>query len=227
MASEPPWVTPRKRSSRRPPRSARWRWLARAAVVILLAAALTALAFTVRGYLKQASSTSTSATQVSSSSTTSTILPSSTTLRTSSTTAATTSTTVVSSTYGAELSGTNEVPPVTSSASGTLTLTVAADGSSVHYQFKVNEISDLTVARLHEGGAGATGTTILTIYGGPTKTGTFSGVVTQGSFTAAQLVGPLKGKTIADFVALVKSGQMYLNVGTNDHPNGEMRGQVE
>ena len=227
MASEPPWVTPRKRSSRRPPRPARGRWLARVAVVILLAAALTALAFTVRGYLKQANSTSTSAPPVSSSSTTSTLLPSSTTLRTSSTTAATTSTTVASSTYRAELSGLNEVPTITTSAGGTLTLTMAADGSSVHYQLKVSEISDLTVARLHEGGAGATGTTVLTVYGGPTKTGAFSGVVAQGSFTAAQFVGPLEGKTVADFVALVKSGQMYLNVGTSGHPNGEMRGQAE
>ena len=198
-----------------------------AAVVILLAAALTALVFTVRGYLKQASSTSTSATQMSSSSTTSTLSPSSTTLRTSSTTAANTSTTVVSSTYSAELSGANEVPPVTTSAGGTLTLMVAADDSSVHYQLRVSEISDLTVARLHEGGAGATGTTILTLYGGPTKAGVFSGVVTQGSFTAAQLLGPLTGKTIADFLALVKSGQVYLNVGTNGHIEGEIRGQVK
>lgn len=227
MASEPPWVAPRKRSSRRPPRAARGRWLARVAVVILLAAALAALVFTVRGYLKQADSISTSAAQESAASTTSTLPPSSTTQRTSSTTAATTSTTAVSLTYTAELSGTNEVPPVTTSAGGTLTLTVAADDSSVRYQFKVSEISDLTVARLHEGGTGASGTTVLTIYGGPTKTGTFSGVVAQGSFTAAQLVGPLKGKTIADFVALIESGQMYLNVGTNEHPTGEIRGQLE
>jgi hypothetical protein len=226
MTSEPPWVTPRKRSSRRPPRPARGRWPARVAVVILLAAALTALAFTARGYLKPAGSTSTSATQVSSASSTSTLPRSTTTLRASSTTTATTSTTLPSSTYSAELSGTNEVPAVTTSAGGTLTLTVAADGSSVRYQLKVSEISDLTVARLHEGGAGASGTTILTLYGGPTKTGTFSGVVTEGSFTASQLVGPLKGKTVADFVALIESGQMYLNVGTSDHPAGEMRGQV-
>jgi hypothetical protein len=40
-------------------------------------------------------------------------------------------------------------------------------------------------------------------------------------------VGPLKGKTIADFVALIKAGSVYLNVGTTSHPSGEIRGQLK
>jgi len=68
---------------------------------------------------------------------------------------------------------------------------------------------------------------ILTIYGGPTRSDVFTGVVTQGSFTADQLVGPLRGKTVADFVALFKAGSVYLNVGTTGHPSGEIRGQLK
>jgi hypothetical protein len=226
-AGEPPYVTPRRRSSRRPPKRTRRRGLAVAAVVIVLAAASVALAFTLPGYLKTAGSTSTSSGEASSSSTTGTLLAGSTTLRKNSTTLATTSTTAASSTYSAALSGTSEVPSVATSASGSLTLTVAANGSSVHYDLRVSGITDLTVARLHEGGAGATGTTIITLYGGPTRTGLFSGILTQGSFTASQFVGPLKGKTIADFVALMKSGKVYLNVGTSAHITGEIRGQLK
>jgi hypothetical protein len=125
------------------------------------------------------------------------------------------------------LSGQNEIPALSTSGSGALTLTVAADGSSVNYVFMVSKIANLTLARLHEGKAGATGATILTIYGGPTRSDVFTGVVTQGSFTAAQLVGPLRGKTVADFVALVKAGSVYLNVGTSSHPSGEIRGQLK
>jgi hypothetical protein len=198
-----------------------------AAVVIVLAAASVALAFTLPGYLRTAGSTSTSSGEASSSSTTSTLLPSSTTLRKSSTTRATTSTTTAASTYRAVLSGNSQVPSVNTPASGTLTLTVAANGSSVHYDLRVSDITDLTVARLHEGGAGANGITIITLYGGPSRKGGFSGVLTQGSFTASQFVGPLKGKTIADFVALIKSGKVYLNVGTSAHIAGEIRGQLE
>lgn len=129
--------------------------------------------------------------------------------------------------YGALLTGGNEIPALLTSANGTFTLTVAPDGSSVHYVLKVSAITNVTVARLHEGKAGATGATLLTVYGGPTKSGDFSGTLTQGSFAAAKLEGPLKGKTIADFVALVKAGGVYLNVGTSAHPRGEIRGQLK
>jgi hypothetical protein len=130
------------------------------------------------------------------------------------------------STYSAQLSGQNETPALSTSASGTLTLTVAADGSSVTYVVSLSTIAHLTVARLHEGKAGATGSAILTLYGGPTRSDVFTGVITSGSFTAAQLEGPLQGKTIADFIAAVTAGSLYLNVGTSSHPLGEIRGQV-
>jgi hypothetical protein len=192
-----------------------------AIVVILLAAVVVVLAFTLPGDKKTAGSTSTSEKPAPSSSTTSTSLAAATT------TSATTGPANGTLTYRALLSGQNETPALSSSASGTLTLTVAADGSSVHYDVSVSNITDVTVARLHEGKAGTTGATILTLYGGPTKSGVFSGVLAQGSFTAAKLEDPLKGKTVADFVALVKAGSVYLNVGTSNHPLGEIRGQLK
>jgi CHRD domain len=130
-------------------------------------------------------------------------------------------------TYTADLGGGNEIPPLTSAASGTLTLTVAADGASVGYVLQVNSIISLTVARLHEGKTGATGATIFTIYGGPTKSGLYTGTIAEGSFTASDLVGPLKGKTIDDLVGLIEANSVYLHVGTKAHPKGEIRGQLQ
>ena len=104
---------------------------------------------------------------------------------------------------------------------------MAANGSSVRYVLKFSQVPGVALARLHEGKAGASGATLLTIFGGPARTDVFSGVLTQGSFTAVQLVGPLKGKTIADLVALIKAGSVYLNVGTSSHPLGELRGQLK
>ena len=175
-------------------------------------------------------STSTSAGSALSTSTPVSPSPSSTTSTSSiapTTTSSAPGTTNATVTLRALLSGLNEIPAVVTSASGTLTLTVAADGASVRYVLSVSKISNLTLARLREGKAGASGTTILTIYGGPTRSDVFSGVVTQGSFTAEDFVGPLRGKSLADFVALVRAGSVYLNVGTTAHVLGEIRGQVK
>ena len=107
---------------------------------------------------------------------------------------------------------------------GLCTLTVSSNGSSVTFVLKVTNIRNLTVARLHQGAQGKNGSTIVTLYAGPTKSGTFTGTVAQGSFTKANLVGPLKGKTITDLVALLKAGTVYLNVGTTSHASGEHPG---
>jgi hypothetical protein len=189
-----------------------------AVVGIVVVAAVVAWAILLPGGDKRASSTSTSAGAVPSSTSTSTTLS-----------AATTTSTLgaPADTYRAQLSGKNEIPALSTPTSGTFILTVAPDGSSVHYVLKVTDITNVTLARLREGKAGATGATILTVYGGPTKSGVFSGTLTQGSFAAGKLEGALKGKTIADFVALVKAGAVYLNVGTSAHPKGEIRGQLE
>jgi hypothetical protein len=97
----------------------------------------------------------------------------------------------------------------------------------VDYVFEVSSLTDLTIARLRSGVAGATGDEIFTIYPGPNIAGAFSGVVAEGSFTAAQLLGPLAGKTIADLEALIEAGSVYLNVGTIANTGGEIRGQLE
>ena len=199
----------------------RRRRVAWAIVIMVVAAVVVVWALILPGGDKRVGSTFTSAAPVPSSTSTSTTASAVTTTSTLATQAK------GALTYSAHLTGENEIPALSTSASGTFTLTVAPDGSSVRYVLSVSTITNVTVARLHEGKAGATGATLLTVYAGPTKSGAFSGTLTQGSFAAIKLEGPLKGKTIADFVALVKAGAVYLNVGTSAHPKGETRGQLK
>jgi hypothetical protein len=129
-------------------------------------------------------------------------------------------------TFTAQLTGDQQVPPVDTSASGTLTFVIADDGSKVDYELSVTNLVDLTVARLHEGAVGEEGDTIITLYDGP-RTGTFTGVIAEGSFTASDLEGPLKGKTIRDLVTMILADDVYLNFGTSAHKSGEIRGQMQ
>jgi outer membrane lipoprotein-sorting protein len=127
--------------------------------------------------------------------------------------------------FTAALNGANQVPPVTTNAKGTLTLTVQPDGT-VDYVITITKLTNVTVARLRGGKPGASTGVIVTLRDGPTKTGTFTGVLAEGSFTAKDLDGPLKGKSVADLVALIESGNVFLNVGNSSHKSGAICGQV-
>ncbi len=52
------------------------------------------------------------------------------------------------------------------------------------------------------------------------------GVLMRGSFTAADLTGPLAGMSIADLVAMLEGGGAYVNVHTLQVPSGEIRGVI-
>jgi hypothetical protein len=188
------------------------------AVVVLLVAAVVVVAFSLPRGGKTTNSTSTSGPRASS---TSTINATSGTM----TTLASAGSTAGGAGYSATLSGQNEVPARSTAAGGTLTVTV--QGGSIHYSLVVSAIVNASVARLHEGKAGTIGATIATLFTGPTKTGSFTGTLAEGSFAAADLQGPLSGKTVADLIALIKSGSVYLNVGISGNPTGEIRGQLQ
>jgi hypothetical protein len=211
------------------------KWLA-----LLSVAALLAFSFSLSacGFRVPPSTTTTTAAGAAAASTMTTggLSPStSTSLGTTTTSSTTTTTTVIPTTttvsnprvFVADLSGSEQVPKVTSSASGHLTCTLLADGASLDFTLEVTNISGVTLARLRQGAAGTSGPVVATIYGGPTKSGIFTGELASGTLKAADLSGPLAGKTIADLVGLITTGQIYVNVGTTKNTNGEIRGQVE
>lgn len=134
-------------------------------------------------------------------------------------------------TWTATLEPGNEVPPVSSQASGTATLTRAENATEIDYTVSVKNINDITEAHLHEGKPGENGEVVVWLYpeGPPPSTikGPINGVLAQGSIDAARLVGPLKGRTIQDLVDEMNAGNIYVNVHTEAHPDGEIRGQLQ
>src|ERR1700730_10606986 len=107
------------------------------------------------------------------------------------------------------LTGAEETPPVTTSASGTGTITVAAD-KSVSGTIKTAGM-DGTVAHIHVGAPGQNGPPIITLNKG--ADGTCS--VPPGS------------KLTDDQYASFKAGNLYVNVHTAEHKPGEIRAQLK
>jgi uncharacterized protein YceK len=162
--------------------------------------------------------------------TTTTTSPSTTTVPTTATTSSTSTTvtglSTVATTFTAELTGAEVVPKVSTSATGSASFTVDATGTRVHFVLKVSNLTDAVASRVHEGKPGSNGQGLVILFPGPTMSGLFTGALAQGNFNASALIGSLAGKTIADFVALLQSGQAYVNVGTAQNPKGEIRGQI-
>ena len=106
------------------------------------------------------------------------------------------------------LSGDQEVPPVTTSASGTGTISVGAD-KSVSGSIMVKGVS-ATAAHIHEAAKGKNGPVIVPL----TKSGdnTFS-------------VAPGAKLNDAQMQAL-QAGNLYVNVHSAANPNGEIRAQL-
>ena len=107
------------------------------------------------------------------------------------------------------LVGAEETPPVTTSASGSGTITVAAD-QSVKGSLKTTGIEG-TAAHIHSGAVGQAGPVVITLTKG--ADGKWS--VPPGS--------KLTDEQMADF----KAGKLYVNVHSAAHAGGEIRGQLK
>jgi hypothetical protein len=145
-------------------------------------------------------------------------------------------------TYTVNLSGAHNVPDaIKTPATGELQLIVGANARSVQYVLKVQDLDNAASGDIHLGPVGANGPLVIKLFpvgGAKPKKGTFTGVLAQGTFDAADLTGPMAGATLEELLEQFRDGNAYCNVHTNDGmdpPNsgpgdyrlGEIRGQIK
>jgi CHRD domain len=144
--------------------------------------------------------------------------------------------------FTATLSGKEVIPPVKTDGTGIANFEVGEN--SLSYQINVLNAGKITSVQINHGAVGTNGDAIVTLIESkgdddvnlidniPTLTGIASTKQSSSSFSAsgnvnvADLTGPFKDKTIADLVIAMQSGETYVNVKTEDHPEGELRGQI-
>jgi CHRD domain len=107
------------------------------------------------------------------------------------------------------LTGAEETPPVTTSATGTGTIKITKS-KSVSGVIKTSGI-DGTAAHIHVGAPGQSGPPIITLTKGP-----------DGKWTV-----PPGSKLTDDQYASFKSGNLYVNVHSEQHKPGEIRAQLK
>ena len=117
--------------------------------------------------------------------------------------------TTASDSIALRMTGAEEVPPVSTSASGTGTIRVA-DDRTVTGSFKTQG-AVITAAHIHEAAAGQNGPVIIPLQ----KTGDNDWVVPPGT----KLTDPQ--------YAAYKQGRLYVNFHSAAHKGGEIRAQIK
>lgn len=132
--------------------------------------------------------------------------------------------------FRTHLSGGEEVPPVMTRAQGQAIFQLSKDGTELSYKLIVSNIENVTMAHIHLAPAGVNGPVVAWLYpdGPPPQliAGRFSGVLAEGTITAANLVGPLLEASLDDLIEAMRAGDTYVNVHTSQYPPGEVRGQI-
>ena len=124
------------------------------------------------------------------------------------------------------LTGAGEVPAVVTGAQGEATFKIADDGLSIEYKLNVSNMEAVEQAHIHVGPADDTGPVVVFLFGRVVGGVDANGRLASGTFTAANLVGPLAGHELSDLIAEIESGNAYVNVHTVANPSGEIRGQL-
>jgi len=141
---------------------------------------------------------------------------------------------------GALLTGYEESPSVSTTATGEFTATIAPDGDTIFYSETFSGLQGtVTQSHIHVGQLGVNGSIVIFLCQteanrDPTglapqcpQQGTVSGEITTANVIAGSMAPQqLAAGDLAAVIAAIRAGAAYANVHTTPSPGGEIRGQV-
>jgi len=124
--------------------------------------------------------------------------------------------------FNVSLSPDQEVMDVTSDATGEAYFAVSEDGESLEFTVSALNLMGTMAGHLHSGATGENGPVELLLFENAEPTDS-NGEVASGTLTAEDLVGDM---TWQDFSKALVAGEIYVNLHTEENPDGEIRGQL-
>jgi hypothetical protein len=147
--------------------------------------------------------------------------------------------------FTATLTGSQENPPVTTTATGFAVLTLNAARTALVYEVTIrgidftgqqtptNDLDNLTLAHIHRAPVGSNGPVVFGFFGSPiNETTPGETVVTPfatgvgGTITGKWDAGEGNNTTLTAELSNLFAGGLYLNFHTRGFPGGEVRGQI-
>jgi len=142
-------------------------------------------------------------------------------------------------TLEASLTGYEEVPAISTRASGTFTGSLNFDENAIEFTISWNQklTSTVTQAHLHFAQPGVNGAIVVFLCSNlgngpvgtpacPTGAGEVSGTIEAADVTAGAAAQGIDATQFNKLLRALKAGAVYANVHTTDFPSGEIRGQV-
>jgi len=131
----------------------------------------------------------------------------------------------------ADLSGYQEVPAVSTAASGSFRGHIAPDDNSFTFELKYEGLEGTaTASHIHLGQAGVNGGVSVFLCGVPAPACTTPGGTFSGTITAANVIGPagqgIAAGQFAELLRAIRAGVTYVNVHSTTWLGGEIRGQI-
>ncbi|NND99210.1 MAG: CHRD domain-containing protein, partial [Pirellulaceae bacterium] len=141
------------------------------------------------------------------------------------------------SNFGASLSGSQEVPSVVSAATGVVTANLNAAGTALTISIQTTGLDldtlqtasvddDVTGVHIHAGQAGANGPVVFGLAGLVSDLDDLVVDAANGTITGIWDNAEGNATTLADQLANLRAGNLYVNIHTNANLSGEVRGQL-
>jgi hypothetical protein len=138
-------------------------------------------------------------------------------------------TTTIGQIFTATMSGDKQVPPVDTNLKGLMSISIPQEESEVTYKINITGSSNISSVYIHVGAQGENGEAIVDLLNNGKKNimKKQPGIIIRGNIIDSELTGPLKGKTLKDLIFTMSDGEIYVNVNTPTHIEGEIRGQIK
>jgi hypothetical protein len=127
--------------------------------------------------------------------------------------------------YRAKLDRNNEVPAVNTTSEGVINFKTKSD--MLTWKMNVTGTNDATGVNIHKGKAGENGEVVVDLMKVSKHSDNPKGMTMRGNVTDSSLTGSMAGQTIADLKTAMANGDTYVNLKTQDHPDGLVRGQIK
>ncbi|MGE6414162.1 CHRD domain-containing protein [Planococcus kocurii] len=125
--------------------------------------------------------------------------------------------------FMAELTPEQETMEVESDATGDASIVFSEDGMSLDFTVNANELDSTMAGHFHSGATGEDGPVEIMLFKNDAPMD-YDGEVATGTLTEADLAGDMSWE---DFTKAMVAGDIYVNLHTEEYPDGEIRGQVE